>query len=168
MVLSSKNALTQKPLQTITSGAFVATLKGLVLIFERQYQTNVDLSFGSSIGAAYDSIPTRLSQGQKFDVFILAGSALENFIKAGQIKNNTRVDLVASHIVAAIRAGNPEPDLSTIESFKHAMLTYRRISYSVSASGAYLSTELFPLLRITDEMTLKAKKSSAKEWEQFS
>lgn len=146
------------PLQVITSGAFAAALKELVPIYELKYGTKVELSFGSSIGAAHDSIPTRLSQGQQFDVFILAGSALENFIEAGQIKENTRVDLVSSKIAAAVRAGDPEPDLSTLESFKHAMLTYGRIAYSASASGTYLSTELFPALGIAEEMAVKAKK----------
>ena len=147
-----------KPLQVITSGAFAAALKDLVPIYEQKYQVTVDLSFGSSIGAAHDSIPTRLSQGQQFDVFILAGSALDHFIQAGQIKNNSRVDLVASKIAAAVRAGDPEPDISTLAAFKHALLTYGRIAYSASASGTYLSTELFPKLGIAEEMSVKAKK----------
>ncbi len=146
------------PLQVITSGAFAAALKDLVPIYEQKYQVTVDLSFGSSIGAAHDSIPTRLSQGQQFDVFILAGSALDHFIQAGQIKNNSRVDLVASKIAAAVRAGDPEPDISTLAAFKHALLTYGRIAYSASASGTYLSTELFPKLGIAEEMSVKAKK----------
>jgi molybdate transport system substrate-binding protein len=146
------------PLKVITSGAFAAALKDLVPIYEQQYQVKVDLAFGSSIGAAHDSIPTRLSEGQKFDVFILAGSALENFIREGQIKDNTRVDLVSSQIAAAIREGDPEPDISTLESFKQTLLTYGRIAYSASASGTYLSTELFPKLGIEQEMSVKAKK----------
>jgi molybdate transport system substrate-binding protein len=158
MTLRSATMSSHGPLQVITSGAFAAALKDLVPLYEEQYQTKVELAFGSSIGAAHDSIPTRLSQGQVFDVFILAGSALENFIQTGQIKNNSRVDLVASQIAAAVRAGDPEPDLSTLESFKHAMLTYGRIAYSASASGTYLSTELFPQLGIADEMSVKAKK----------
>ena len=158
MTLRSTTMSSHGPLQVITSGAFAAALKDLVPLYEEQYQTKVELAFGSSIGAAHDSIPTRLSQGQVFDVFILAGSALENFIQTGQIKNNSRVDLVASQIAAAVRAGDPEPDLSTLESFKHAMLTYGRIAYSASASGTYLSTELFPQLGIADEMSVKAKK----------
>lgn len=158
MALKSIAMSPHGPLQVITSGAFAAALKDLVPVYEEQYQTRVELSFGSSIGAAHDSIPTRLSQGQKFDVFILAGSALENFIQAGQIKNNTRVDLVSSHIAAAVRAGDPVPDLSTLESFKEAMLSYGRIAYSASASGTYLSTELFPQLGIAEEMSVKAKK----------
>jgi molybdate transport system substrate-binding protein len=147
-----------KPLQVITSGAFAAALKDLTPLYEQKYQIKVDLSFGSSIGDAHDSIPTRLSQGQQFDVFILADSALDRFMQAGQIQNNTRVDLVASKIAAAVRAGDPEPDISTLASFKHTLLTYGRIAYSASASGTYLSTELFPKLGIEEEMSVKAKK----------
>jgi molybdate transport system substrate-binding protein len=146
------------PLQVITSGAFAAALKDLAPLYEERYQAGVDLAFGSSIGAAHDSIPTRLSQGQKFDVFILAGSALDHFITAGHIKNNTRVDLVSSQIAAAVRAGGPEPDISTLAALKHTLLTAGRIAYSASASGTYLSTELFPQLGIADEMAIKAKK----------
>jgi molybdate transport system substrate-binding protein len=146
------------PLQVITSGAFAAALKDLVPLYESQYQVKVDLAFGSSIGAAHDSIPTRISQGQKFDVFILAGSALDNFILEGHIKKGTRIDLVSSQIAAAVRKGDPEPDISSLESLKHTLLTIGRVAYSASASGTYLSTELFPQLGIAEEMAVKAKK----------
>lgn len=151
-------ASSAKPLQVITSGAFAAALKDLVPVYEEQYQDKVQLSFGSSIGSAHDSIPTRISQGQKFDVFILAESALENFKQQGQIKDNTRVDLVSSQIAAAVRQGDPIPDVSTLDALKQTLLTVGRIAYSASASGTYLSTELFPQLGIADEMAFKAKK----------
>lgn len=152
------NASPLGPLQVITSGAFAAALKDLVPLYESQYQVKVDLAFGSSIGAAHDSIPTRISQGQQFDVFILAGSALDNFILEGHIKKGTRIDLVSSQIAAAVRKGDPEPDISSLESLKHTLLTIGRVAYSASASGTYLSTELFPQLGIADEMAVKAKK----------
>ncbi len=158
MTLRSVTTSPHGPLQVITSGAFAAALKDLLPLYEQKYQVKVELSFGSSIGAAHDSIPTRLSQGQKFDVFVLAGSALDNFIHEDKIKNGTRVDLVSSQIAAAIREGDPVPDISTLESFKHTLLTIGRIAYSASASGTYLSTELFPQLGIADEMSVKAKK----------
>jgi len=146
------------PLRVITSGAFAAALKELVPLYEKQYQVSVELAFGSSIGAAHDSIPTRLSQGQKFDVFVLAESALDNFIASGQIKNNSKLNLVSSQIAAAVREGDPEPDISTLTALKHTLLTVGRVAYSASASGTYLSTELFPQLGIADEMAVKAKK----------
>jgi molybdate transport system substrate-binding protein len=145
-------------LRVITSGAFAAALQKLLPEYERLNNCKVDLAFGSSIGAAHDSIPTRLSQGQTFDVFILARSALDEFSEKGKINSDSRVDLVASTIGAAVRAGDPIPDIKTVDALKNTLLTIGRIAYSASASGTYLSTELFPQLGIADEMAIKARK----------
>ena len=147
-----------EPLRVITSGAFAAALKELIPLYEEQYHRKVELAFGSSIGAAHDSIPTRLSQGEQFDVFILARSALDDFAEQGKIQSDTKINLVASQIAAAVRQGDPVPDISTLAGLKNTLLTIGRIAYSASASGTYLSTELFPQLGIADEMAVKAKK----------
>ena len=145
-------------MRVITSGAFAAALKDLLPLYEEQDHRKVEFAFGSSIGAAHDSIPTRLSQGEQFDVFILARSALDDFAEQGKIQSDTKINLVASQIAAAVRQGDPVPDISTLAGLKNTLLTIGRIAYSASASGTYLSTELFPQLGIADEMAVKAKK----------
>ena len=70
-------------IHVITSGAFAEALKTLVPEYEKQSPNKVLISYGSSMGAAHDSIPTRLGRGEKFDVLILAGPALDDFIKSG-------------------------------------------------------------------------------------
>ena len=123
------------PIKVITSGAFAAALKRLAPLYEEQTGQPIDLQFGSSIGAAHDSIPTRLSNGQQFDILVLAAPALEKFILDGTIKPNSRIDLAGSKMAAAVRASDPAPDLSTLESFKQVLLSTPRIAYSASASG---------------------------------
>lgn len=145
-------------LRVITSGAFAAALQDLLPLYEREHQCQIDLAFGSSIGAAHDSIPTRLSQGEQFDVFILARSALDEFAEQGKIKANSKVNLVSSSIGVAVREGDPIPDISTLAALKNTLLTAGRIACSASASGTYLFTELFPQLGIADEMAVKVKK----------
>ena len=146
------------PLRVITSGAFAAALKLLTPLFEAQHHRKVDLFFGSSIGAAHDSIPTRLSQGEQFDLFVLASSALDHFIAEGKIQQGSRVDLVISNIGAGVRVGDADVDISTVDALKKALLSAGRIAYSASASGTYLSEELFQKLGIEAEMAVKAKK----------
>jgi len=146
------------PLRVITSGAFAQALKLLTPLYEDKYKEKVDLFFGSSIGAAHDSIPTRLSQGEQFDLFVLASSALDHFVSQGKIHQGSRVELVVSNIGAGVRVGDPDIDISTVEALKNALLTAGRIAYSASASGTYLSEELFQNLGIQDEMAIKAKK----------
>ncbi|WP_251373413.1 substrate-binding domain-containing protein [Polynucleobacter sp. MWH-UH2A] len=145
-------------IQVITSGAFAEALKALVPEYEKQSPNKVIISYGSSMGAAPDSIPSRLARNEQFDVLILAGPALEGFIKSGAVQPGSRVDLVASVIGAAVKAGAPKPDISTVPALKQALLNAKSVAYSASASGTYLSTELFPKLGIAEQMNKTAKK----------
>lgn len=145
-------------IQVITSGAFAEALKALVPEYEKQSPNKVIISYGSSMGAAPDSIPSRLARNEQFDVLILAGPALESFIKNGAVQPGSRVDLVASVIGAAVKTGAPKPDISTVPALKQALLSAKSVAYSASASGTYLSTELFPKLGIAEQMSKTAKK----------
>ncbi len=145
-------------IQVITSGAFAEALKALVPEYEKQSPNKVIISYGSSMGVAPDSIPSRLARDEKFDVLILASPALESFIKSGAVQSGTRVDLVASVIGVAVKAGAPKPDISTVPALKQALLNAKSVAYSASASGTYLSTELFPRLGIAEQMSKTAKK----------
>ena len=52
----------------------------------------------------------------------------------------------------AVRSGTAAPDISTVEAFERTLLDAESIAYSASASGTYLSTELFPRLGIADRI----------------
>ena len=133
-------------IQVITSGAFAEALKALVPEYEKQSPNKVIISYGSSMGTAPDSIPTRLAKGEIFDVLVLAGPALDQFIHSGVIASGSKVHLAGSRMAAAVRTGDPIPDLSTLDGFKAALLNTPRVAYSASASGTYLSEEIFPKL----------------------
>jgi molybdate transport system substrate-binding protein len=150
--------MSKQTLSVITSGAFAAALKLLAPMYEKKTGNTIQLSFGSSMGTAVDSIPTRLSQGEVFDVLVLAGPALDSFIKEGVITIGTKVDLAGSRMAAAVRTGDKIPNLSTLEGFKNTLLSTPRIAYSASASGTYLSEEVFPKIGVADQMTKAAKK----------
>lgn len=147
---------TNHPLQIITSGAFAAALQELAPVYTTETGEKVDLHFGSSHGAAHDSIPTRLSQGQTFDAFILARKALDEFAARGSLAPGLGWDLVESNIAVAVRVEDPTPDISTLEAFKKTMLSFKKVALSASASGIYLSTEVFPKLGIAEQMSKTA------------
>ncbi len=145
-------------IHVITSGAFSAAFKELVPLYEKQSSNTVKVSFGASMGTAPDAIPTRLARHETFDVLILAGPSLEGFIQSGQVKNGTRVDLANSTIGAVVRKGAPRPDISTVAALKSTLLAAKSIAYSASASGTYLSTELFQKLGVAEQLKETAKK----------
>lgn len=145
-------------IKVITSGAFADSLKVLKTAYEAQSTHTLALSFGSSMGGASDSIPARLDRGEEFDVVILAAPALEKLATAGFVESKTQTNLVASVIGAAVKAGAPKPDISTVEALKKTLLDAQSVAYSASASGTYLSTVLFEKLGVAERMSQTAKK----------
>lgn len=142
----------------MTSGAFTAPYKELVPEFERATGHKVVSAFGASQGGAPDSIPSRLERGEPADVVILAGPALDGLIQKGRVVAGSRVDVVRSTIGMVVRQGAPRPDISTVEALKRTLLEARSIAYSASASGTYLSTEMFPGLGIAEQIKGKTRR----------
>ena len=157
LVLAASAALAQE-VRVMTSGGFTAAYLEVVPEFERATKHRVLTAFGASMGGAPDSIPSRLERGEPVDVVILAAPALDDLIKQGKVVPGSRVDLVRSVIGMAVRTGAPKPDISTVEALKRTLLQAKSIAYSASASGVYLSTELFERLGIADQMKDKAKR----------
>ncbi len=145
-------------LRVMTSGAFTAAFLELVPEFERTTQTKVVTTFGASMGNAPDSIPSRLQRGEPVDVVIMAAAALGELITQGKVVAGSRVDLVRSSIGVAVRAGAPRPDISSVDALRRTLLHAQSIAYSSSASGIYVSTELFQRLGIADQVAGKSKR----------
>jgi molybdate transport system substrate-binding protein len=145
-------------LHVMTSGAFTAAFLEIAPRFEQTTHMKVATAFGASMGGAPDSIPSRLDRGEPADVVILAREALDDLVKRGRVVAGSQVDLVRSSIAMAVRAGAPKPDISSVDALKRALLSAKSIAYSASASGVYLSTELFPRLGIAEAIASKSRR----------
>jgi molybdate transport system substrate-binding protein len=143
------------------SGGLTAAVKALVPDYERSSGNKVILAFGPSMGTTTNAIPVRLERGEPADVLIMVGYALGDLIKAGKVKEGSRVDLADSPIGVAVKAGSPHPDIATAEAVKRALLAAKSVAYSDSASGVYVATEMFDKLGIKDQMKDKAHKIPA-------
>lgn len=148
-------------IHVVTSGGFTAAYLELVPQYEAATHNKLVTEFGPSMGTTHNAIPVRLERGEAIDVVILAAPALDNLIKDGKVRAGSRVDLVQSKIGMAVKAGAPHPDISTVEALKRTLLAAKSIAYSDSASGVYLSTELFPKLGIWDQIKGKSKQIPA-------
>ena len=157
VVLLLAAAASADEVKVITSGAFTAAYLQLVPEFERETRHKIVTAFGASMGTGANTIPSRLQRGEPADVVILAGSALDELIKQGKVVAGSRVDLVRSLMGMAVRAGAPRPDITSVEAFKQTLLRAKSIAISSSASGLYLSTEVFERLGIAGQMKGKTK-----------
>ena len=147
--------------RVMISGGLSAAYKALVPEFERTTGHKVLTAYGPSMGTTTNAIPVRLERGEQADVLIMVGYALEDLAKKGKVTAGTSVDLVKSPIAVAVKSGTPKPDISTPEALKRALLAVKTVAYSDSASGVYVSTEMFGKLGIADEMKDKARKIPA-------
>ncbi|HEX5110177.1 MAG TPA: tripartite tricarboxylate transporter substrate-binding protein [Vicinamibacterales bacterium] len=142
----------------MTSGGFTAPLLEVIPEFERASGHKVITVFGASTGGAPDSIPVRLARGEAADLVILTAESLDALTGEGRLVPGTRTDLVRSRIGMAVRAGAPRPDISTVDALVRTLRQARSVAYSASASGTYLSTELFPRLGLSAQMKEKGRR----------
>ncbi|HEX5226838.1 MAG TPA: substrate-binding domain-containing protein [Bryobacteraceae bacterium] len=147
-------------IKVMTSGAFTAAYRELVPQFEKKTHYKVTTAYGPSMGGEPNSIPMRLDRGEPVDVVILARPGLDDLVKKSKVIPASCVDLVRSETGMAVKAGAPKPDISTLDAFKKALLNAKSIAYSDSASGIYISTELFQKLGIADQVLPKSKRTT--------
>jgi molybdate transport system substrate-binding protein len=143
--------------RVMISGGLTAAFDALVPEFERETGNKVMVAYGPSMGTTTNAIPVRLDRGEPADVLIMVGYALDDLIKKGKVVEASHVDLVKSPIAIAVKAGAPKPDISTSDAVKRALLAAKSVAYSDSASGVYVSTDMFDKLGIAAEMKDKAK-----------
>ena len=158
LALLTSQAALAADIRVVTSGAFTEAYKKLVPLFEAATGHRVISAYGASIGNAPDSIPSRFARGESFDMVILSEGGLEALMKDGKLVPGSRVDIVRSQIGAAVRKGTPKPDISTVAALKQTLLNASSVAYSASASGTYLSTELFAKLGMQERLVQTGKK----------
>jgi molybdate transport system substrate-binding protein len=147
--------------RVMISGGLTAAYKALVPEFERTTGHKVLTAYGPSMGTTTNAIPVRLERGEPADVLIMVGYALDDLAKNGKVISDSRVELVKSPIGVAVKSGAPKPDISTADAVKQALLAAKTVAYSDSASGVYVSTEMFDKLGIKEAMQGKARKIPA-------
>lgn len=81
----------------------------------------------------------RVQAGEAFDVVILASEAIDKLIATGHIDPASKVNLVNSGVAVAVKKGAAQPDISTKEAVKAAVLAAKTISYSTGPSGVAIA-----------------------------
>ena len=96
----------------------------------------------------------RVSDGEAFDVVVLAADAIDTLIAAGHVVAGSRVDLVRSPVAVAVKADAARPDVSTPDALRRTLLAVRTIGYSTGPSGSHL-VKLFERWGLASELGAK-------------
>lgn len=80
----------------------------------------------------------RVQAGEAFDVVILASDAIATLQAADKVIAGSAVPIVKSGVGVAVKAGTTQPDVSSEEALKRAVLDAAMIGYSTGPSGTAL------------------------------
>lgn len=122
-------------LTLISSMATKALLADLVAAYSAQHpEVAVAVTSVGGVDAA-----KRVVAGEAFDIVALASDAIEKLAASGHVAADSRVDMVHSAVAVAVPAGAPQPDISTEDALKAAVLAAPTLGYSTGPSGVQLA-----------------------------
>src|ERR1051326_8804337 len=142
-------------LTVIISGGFSLAYHKVLPEIERLTGIAVTTLSGASQGTGPKTIKHQLEAGADIDVFIMSREGLGELMALGRIAAGSDVELATVPIGAAVRQGQPKPDVSSVEGSKRAVLGARLVAIPASTSGIFLKDEVFPRLGIGGQVSFR-------------
>ncbi|MEY4932816.1 MAG: hypothetical protein RLZZ403_1136, partial [Pseudomonadota bacterium] len=106
------------------------------------------------------TLDKRLRAGESADLLISTRGGVDALISEGKVSPGTRADIASSVVALAVRTGEAQPDISTPDALKRALLAARSISYSDPAAGGTSGVHFAKVLEqlgIADAMRPKTR-----------
>ncbi len=125
----------------------------LVAQFEKASGHKVTTAFTGTL-----NVQKRLAEGERYDLIIMAGPAIDEQIKLGKAVAGSRADIAKSGVGLAVRKGAAKPDIRSAEALKKTLLAAKSIGYSTGPSGLYMLS-VFEKLGIADQVKGKLKQT---------
>lgn len=117
-----------------TARAIATVLAEIGSEFERE--TGHRLNVSSDLPPAF---MRRVNAGEPFDILISGSSPVDEWIRNGRIRADTRTNIARSGIGVEVRSGARKPDISSVDAFKRALLDAKSIAFLRVGSGLYLA-----------------------------
>ena len=139
-------AAAQAEVRVFAAGAVTPTVKEIVALS----RANVVLTSDTAGG-----LQKRVMSGEAGDVIVVTAPVMDALQKENRIAAGSRIDLARALIGVATRPGAPAPDLSSVDTFKAALLKAKSVSYVNPAaggtSGVYME-KLFQTMGIFEQL----------------
>ncbi|MGC2471759.1 MAG: substrate-binding domain-containing protein [Pseudolabrys sp.] len=111
-------------LKIFTSRAVATVLEKIGPEFEKNTGHTLNITTGLS-----SEFVGRIIAGEAFDVVAAPPPVLDGLVKSEKVTAESKTGLVRSPNGVAVRTGAPKPDISSLESFKRALLDAKSITY---------------------------------------
>ena len=153
-LLAGANHAGAAEIKVLTAGAFKPVLVALAPAFEQHSGHRVVVD-NDTAGA----LVRRINGGEPFDLVLATPAALQQLSRSGRLAAGERPPLARVAIGVAVKQGAPQPDISSVQAFRQAVLAARAVAYidpaAGGSSGVYLAV-LFERLGLADAVRPKA------------
>jgi len=150
MVTSMSASATE--IRVMSGGAPKEVFAQLTPMFEQQT--------GNKVVFVYDvltALREKIAAGEKADVLVIPVPMLDGYARDGKLRANTESTFGTVGISVVVKQGAPQPDISTKEKFREAMLSARSIVHATpgkTPSGTHMG-KVMEQLGIADAVAKK-------------
>ncbi len=123
IVLTSASMAIAAEVKLISVGAVKGALDKIVSDYSKTTGNKVNYTVGSPL-----VVSQKLAAGEVFDIVVQSAPAMNDYVKLGGLKVDTRVKVVRGGIGMAVAPQATPPDISTPAAFKTALLNAKSIA----------------------------------------
>lgn len=136
-ILTTTKPIMAAEINIMSGGAPKEALAVLIPQFEKQTGHRIKMTY-----AVISVLQQKLAAGETPDMVLLPTSAIAEQAKAGKLKAEGSAPFGTVRIVAIVKDGAPQPDISTEQAFRDTLLKANSIVYSTptaTPSGAHMA-----------------------------
>jgi molybdate transport system substrate-binding protein len=117
-------------LKVLSSVALTSVLNEFTPAFEKATGNKLNIGYGLAA-----ELKKRILDGETADVIILTRPMMDEVQKLNKFLADGVVNVAGTPVSVGVRSGSPKPDISSVDAFKHTLLTARSIVYADPAKG---------------------------------
>ena len=158
LALPATRAAAADDIAVLCSNGLKAVVEDLAPKFESATHHKVVVTYGLAA-----SLEQRIKEGATFDVAFVTPAVMDHLEADGRIARDTRATVARSGLALAIRTGTREPDISTSDAFKRALLSAKSIAYAKEGASGVLFAALIQRLGIAGDLQSKSRLTATGE-----
>jgi molybdate transport system substrate-binding protein len=152
LTLSGMHMATANELKLIVGGSLSALFAELGPQFENASGLKLSIHFDST-----PNIINRINAGTPFDAVLVPSDVFQDATAKSHVAQASIADIARVGFGVIVRAGAPKPDISTVDSFKGALLKASSVASTPSSAGGAYIAKVYERLGIADAVKAKTQ-----------
>lgn len=140
LLVQSRGVAAAAELSFFCPDALAPSMRELVPVFEKRTEHQVRMTIANA-----GTIAARLQSGERVDFAIVLPPAWDRLRQQGRIDPAVRIVLGKVGLGAFVKRGNNKPDISTVDAFKRAIMSARKLAVRDPAQGSPVGTYMLAL-----------------------